>query len=180
MNKIILNILIIILLGIIQVSFLTTWPFPVNSFNLILSLVVFLVVIVNYHQALWLAFGAGLFLEIYSSSFFGVIVISLLILAMAVNFLFNNFFTNRSSYSLIILGILGTLIYNLLTTAMDFLVNLFRGEDLLWYYNIWPKLFWQPIFNAIILLVIFYVYYLSTDRLTTSLFFSSNSYEKRS
>jgi len=66
MTKIIINFIAIITLGMIQVSFLTTWPKPVSNLNLILSLVIFLILISRYQQGLWWALGGGLFLEIFS------------------------------------------------------------------------------------------------------------------
>ena len=36
MNRFLLNLLVILTLGIIQVSFLSTWPAPINSLNIIL------------------------------------------------------------------------------------------------------------------------------------------------
>ena len=66
MTSILINIFSIIALGIIQVSFLTTWPKPVSSLNIILSLVIFFAVILNYKKGLWYAFGVGLFIELFS------------------------------------------------------------------------------------------------------------------
>jgi hypothetical protein len=62
----------------------------VDSLNFILSLLIFLTVIVNYQKGLWWALGTGLFSELYSNSFFGIIALSLLATVILINFLFNN------------------------------------------------------------------------------------------
>lgn len=187
MLNILINLLSIIILGIIQVSFLTTWPFPISSLNLILSLVIFLTVIVNYQRGLWWALGGGLLLELYSSSIFGLITLSLVLTVIGINFLFNNFFTNRSLYSLLILGFIGTIGYSLIVSGFKslFLIFLPRamsrgGFDINFLgINFWPNFFWQPLLNLIILAIIFFTYYISTGRLKNIFLFHPISYEAK-
>ena len=50
--RIFLNLLAIFFLALIQISFLPTWPLPVRLLNLVLGLVIFLVVIVDYKKGL--------------------------------------------------------------------------------------------------------------------------------
>lgn len=173
MVNILTNLLAIIILGIIQVSFLTTWLFPINSLNLILSLVVFLTVIVSYERGLWWALGGGLFLELYYSSVFGLITLSLLLTVIGINFLFNNFFTNRSLYSLVILGFIGTIGYQLIILSFKLLVMIFGFSISFLGFNFWFQFFWQPILNLIILGIIFFTYYISTGRLRNIFLFHS-------
>lgn len=175
MINFLVNFLAVIILVIIQVSFLTTWLFPVSSLNLILSLLIFLTIIVNYHKALLWALGCGLFLEIYTVLPFGVTTISLILVVISINFLFNNFFTNRSFYSLIILGITGTLIYNLLVFTLNFLLIIFGFDPFM--PDLLINFVWQPILNLIILTVIFFTYYISTKRLKSIFLFHHTSYE---
>jgi len=171
------NLVAVLVLGIIQVSFLTTWPFPVNSLNLILSAVIFVTVIFNYQRGLWWAFGGGIFWEIYSGMPFGVSSLTLIFTVVIINFLFNNFFTNRSLYSLLILGSLGTVLYNLII----FLVSIiFLSLNLGNYFaelSFWPNFFWQPILNLIILTIIFFAFHHSTSKLRNIFLASDNLYE---
>lgn len=169
------NLLAVIILVIIQISFLTTWLFPINSLNLILSLLIFLTIIINYEKALVWALGSGLFLEMFTVLPFGLTTMSLILTVISINFLFNNFFTNRSFYSLMILGLFGTLIYNLLIFLFNILLiifgfNLFVSDFLI-------NFVWQPILNLVILAVIFFTYYISTKRLRSIFLFHSTSYE---
>jgi len=175
MINILINSIAIIVLGIIQVSFLTTWQFPVNSLNLILSLVIFLTVLVNYQRGLWWALGGGLFLELYSGYFFGLTTLSLLLTVIGINFLSNNFFTNRSFYSLVILGIIGTLGYSLTVLSFNFLVLIFGFTILHPGFNFWSQFIWQPVLNLIILVIIFFTYNVSTSRLKSIFLFHSLS-----
>jgi|SRR3989344_5460425 len=165
MINLILNFLAVMTLGIIQVSFLTTWPWPVSSLNLILSLVIFLAIIVNYQKGLWFAWGAGLFLELFSNLPFGLLTLSLILTVVGINFLFTNFFTNRSLYSLIILGVIATLGYNLILFIFTLLLITIGLPISLVGFDFWSEFFWQPFFNLLILIIIFFTYYFSTGRL---------------
>lgn len=165
MTKIVLNILAVVALGIVQVSLLTTWPEPVSSLNIILSLVVFLAIIIDYKKSLWFAFGCGLFTELFSIYAFGSSTLALLFTAIIVNFLFNNFFTNRSFYSLMILGFIATVIYNLIITILVLTLGLVGVSALGVNFQLLTQYFWQPFFNLIVLALIFMTYYFSTGKL---------------
>jgi len=165
MIRIPISLLAIFALGIIQVSFLTTWLRPVSSLNLVLSVVIFLTVIMSYHQGLWWAFGSGLFLELYSGLAFGITILSLILVVILINILFNNFFTNRSLYSLIFLGLIATISYTFIIWGFNFLTLIFGSAEILINLNFWYHLFWQSILNLIILTIIFFTFYISTGRL---------------
>ncbi len=173
------NIFLVLILGIIQVSFLSTWPWPVSSLNLILSLVIFFAVISSYEKSLWLAFGAGLFLEIYSGLYFGLTVSALLLTVIIINQLFSNFFTNRSYYSLMMLGLIGTVAYNFIIMILNFIIYFFKLSPTLIPFDFWAQFFWQALFNLIILTIIFYAYHISTNRLRSFFLFPSAYYENK-
>lgn len=155
------NFATIIILGIIQVSFLTTWPLPVRSLNLILSLAIFLIVVNRYRQGLWWAFGTGLFLELFSFEIFGLVVFSLLLTIIIINFLFNSFFTSYSFYSLTVLGLVGTLIYNLLILLGNLIVSFLGLATLIRVFNMafFSNLVWQLVLNLLILYIIFFIFH---------------------
>jgi hypothetical protein len=175
----VINLFLVLILGIIQVSFLSTWPWPVSSLNLILSLVIFFAVISSYKKSLWLAFGSGLFLEVYSGLYFGVTVFSLILTVIIINLLFNNFFTNRSYYSLVILGIIGTVAYNLIILVSSWFVYLVKLSQTVIALDFWSQFFWQSIFNLIILTIIFYAYHISSNRLKSVFLFPTSYYENK-
>lgn len=178
MGKFAAYILFLIFLGMLQVSFLAVWPYPVNSVNLLLSLVVFLAIIVNYERGLWWTLGSGLFLELYTGTLFGITTLAMLLTVIAVNFLFNNFFTNRSFYSLMILGFVATIVYNA-AVALATLAAAIVGADVeLITTSLWSQFFWQPLFNLIILAIIFVTYYFSTGKLR-NIFIFPTMYETK-
>ncbi|NUM25408.1 MAG: hypothetical protein HUU49_02155 [Candidatus Buchananbacteria bacterium] len=173
MNRILINIFVVILVGMVQVSFLTTWPRPISSLNLMLSLITFLAVIVSYRQALIWAFVSGLFFELYTALPFGVTSLSLIFSVIAINFLFSNFFTNRSLYSLILLGFVVSVIYNLLIFLFSLVGVVAFNAVYLFNFDFVSTFFWQPILNVLILGIIFFTFNFSTGRLRNVLFFQS-------
>lgn len=118
-NKII-NIGLIIFLVLLQVGFFSALPYPINNFNLLLSLIIFTTVVLNFELALWYALGAGILIEMFSVYPYGVILISFFITAVLINWLFQHFFTNRSLYSLMVLSVIGIFFYNLLLLILNY------------------------------------------------------------
>jgi cell shape-determining protein MreD len=170
--------LLVIATVILQVSFLTTWPSPINGLNLVLSLVIFLVIIMDQKSALVWALVGGFLLELFSGLPFGATSISLLLTVLLTDFLFKNFFTNRSLYSLLILGYLGSVCYHLSSLTIITTILLISNQSFsLVYVGFFEMLFWRPFLNMIILTVIFYSYHLSTGKLHTA-FINTNDHEK--
>ncbi len=171
MNKFFLNLLTVLILGIIQVSFLTTWPEPINGLNLILSLAIFLTIISRYRQALWLAVGGGLFLELFSFKIFGLTVLSLFLTVVIINFLFTNFFANYSFFSLTVLGVIGNLSNILLIIIGNALMNFLGFEAVVSIFsiNFFHLIFWQTLLNLLILYLIFFVFHFLNMKLKINL-----------
>lgn len=121
--------LIIILFSLFQTSFIAALPWPFDYFNLTLSILIFVAVILSYRQALWFALFSGLILDLFSSLYFGTLTASLLLTAIILDALFKNFFTNRSFYSLVILGLIGNAIYNLFLLIANFVFFIFGAGN---------------------------------------------------
>ena len=175
----ILLFLFIISIGMIQVSFLTTWPDPIRSLNLILLLSVFIAIIFSYKSGLWYAFGSGLFLELYSSNGFGLIVLSLFLTVVGINMLFKNFFTNRSIYSLLLLGFIATVIYNIIFYILSFILVVLNLSQALLNFSFFNIFFWQPLLNLLVLGIIFVIYQLTTNRIRSMFIMPNNNYENQ-
>lgn len=159
------NLFFLLGLGILQVSFLSTWPAPVSSFNLILTLAIFTAVIINYDKGLYWALGGGLFLELYTHLFFGLTTLSLILTVILINVLFSNFFTNRSFYSLMILGLIGSLTYNLSVLLFQLLLAAFKLSAEPIFFDFKFQFVWQPFFSLVILAVIFFTFFTFTGRI---------------
>src|SRR3989338_3737958 len=170
MNSVIGNLIAVIMLGLIQKSFLATWPQPIGSINLIVVLIVFLIVLGSYRQALWWAFGGGLLLELFSFDLFGAQVISLLLMAWLVKTLFNNFFTNYSFYSLTVLGIIGTAVSHGLLFAARLLGTVLDGGSQQGSVGAFLlALGWQIFIHLVVLYILFFIFHFLIGRLRLNL-----------
>jgi cell shape-determining protein MreD len=166
--KIFGEVLAVILFSLVQASFLAALPRPFDYFNLVLSLLIFLTIIINFRQALWFAIIAGFILDSFSLSSFGALTVTMLITAVILNALFKNFFTNRSFYSLLILGLMGNVIYDLLLLIFNFVFFIFgiqnNLENFLGINNI-SGLGWQIIFNFCFLAIMFWSFNFLSKRM---------------
>ena len=170
MNSAVGNVLAVIILAVLQKSFLATWPPPIGSINLMVVLVIFLIVLGSYRQALWWAFGGGLLLELFSFDLFGAQVVSLLLTAWLVKALFNNFFTNYSFYSLTVLGIIGTVTAQALLLAARLLGTALAGGGQPWSIGaLFLALGWQIFIHLVVLYILFFIFHFLIGRLRLNL-----------
>jgi rod shape-determining protein MreD len=125
--KIGINILAVAIIFVFQVSFLNSLPYFWGRGNLPLISIIFILAAFNFRTALWWALGFGLLLDVYSFGFFGVNVLSLLLVLAVIAYLLNNFFTNRSFYSFLVLVFFANLAFNFSYDILSLFWRLFSG-----------------------------------------------------
>ena len=157
------DLAILLFLTLIQLSFVMTLPRPLENLNIILSFIIFITVILNYHRGLFWAVGAGILLDIYTLEPFGVTSISLYLTVIIMNYLFDHFFTNRSYYTLFVLGILGTALFNILLILVKMMLSWFNIKSLLSqpkfiFTSFLSDVVWQAGLNVLCLFIIFFVF----------------------
>ncbi len=169
MLKISLNLLAGVATILLQIGFLSAWPAPAGNFNLALGLIIFMAVVLDSRAALWYALGLGAGLEIFSLYPYGLILTGLVLAVFLINWLFSHFFTNRSIYSLMALGLVavnfyygwllvgGTLAYFLKITGL--------GPELGQPYLL--NLLWQNVLQLGLLAMAFLILNLTSRKLKT-------------
>ncbi len=157
-SKIILNLILIISLAIIQLSFISGLPAFLDNINLIIVAIILILVIGNFKLAFWWSIGTGIMLDIYSFLIFGVNLVSLLTTLLFANFLLVNFFTNRSLYSILALTILASICYDLLSYGLSCLIYFFSHQDFILNLgiNFWLNRLSGLALNLLAVLIIFY------------------------
>jgi len=159
--KIISNAVLVIFFSMVQTNLLVSLRWPWNFFNLILSIVIFITVILNYHRGLWFALFSGLIIDLFSFLPFGTMTAAMLLTVIIINGLFKNFFTNRSLYSLIILGFLGNIVYFvffLFINLVFFVFDITNNLDIFFTPANLYGFLWQTIFNVSLLAFLFFVF----------------------
>ncbi|MEA3464194.1 MAG: hypothetical protein U9R14_03945 [Patescibacteria group bacterium] len=157
-SKIFLNIILILSLVIIQLSFIAGLPAGLNYLNLILVILIFILGLVNLNFAAWWTVGIGLLLDIFSFAPFGIYLFCLCLTIIIADFALTVFFTNRSLYSFLALVGLTTAVYEILLTAIGYLVWLIsrEGAGLILNQSFWLSKLSQMTLNLIAALIIFY------------------------
>ncbi len=122
----------IIFLFLIQTALLDSFNPVGNFFTNLNFLLIGLILTVYFFDFRWvIGFGltAGFLLDIYSSLPFGIFALSFFLTAVILEVLFLNFFTNRSFYSLVIMGAFGAAVYQLLFLGLNALFFLAGWSD---------------------------------------------------
>lgn len=170
MNKLV-KIILIISTPILQLSLFSNLPY-LNHLNFILCLAI-LLLFFSSNFLFYLIFIAGITLDIYSILPFPLITLTLVFSILILRFLFKNLFTNRSLYSLILLGLTGIFFYNLFLTILIYLSYLLKLID---FSPILDKLFfsnlgWQFLANSLFLAIIWTLSNLSKTKLHRTFLF---------
>ena len=110
-------------LALAQFSLVSALPWPVNNFDLPVVAIIFAFLLVNRDRAWFLAAAMGWFLDILAFHPFGISIMALVLSAVIVYLILENFLTNRSLYSFLLLTVIGILseafLSNILLSIFD-------------------------------------------------------------
>jgi len=157
-NRVIINLLIIIFLAIIQIAFLSKFNY-LNYFNLILSSIILISININdFRLSLFWAVIGGFFMDLYSFLPFGTFILTLILLVFIINLLVKNFLPSTSLLSVVALGIIGISFYNLFLLLITKLFYFFKIIDFNFILNKnnFVAIGWSLLFNLILILVLFW------------------------
>lgn len=163
-KKYIFQILILLLISAMEISFISGLPLYLSNLNLPLIALVFILVLGDLPAAVLYSLGFGLILDIYSFSFFGMHIVSFTTTVLAANFLLIKFFTDRSLYTFLALTGSATIIYELIANSLDYIFCLLSNKARI---TIWGNFFlkaelYQLFYNLAAAFLIFYaVHYIS-------------------
>lgn len=153
--KIIINLLFILMLAVVQISFISGLPGLFNELNLVLTVLIFILGFASFNFAAWWLLGIGFALETFSFLPFGAYLVGLGLTIVIANFLLDYFFTNRSLYSFLSLVALATAAYELIINLISFIF--FEKYFFLAEPNFWILFLEQIGLN---LLFTFFIYYI--------------------
>ena len=148
---------LMLLLILFQLAIGDNLGFLAGKINLILVALVVLINLFDFGLVVVFAVGTGLILDVYSSLPFGVISLSLFLTAVFCELLFVNFFTNFSFYSLMILGFLAAVFYNVIFTLAVVGIYFIGLSDFLPKWNDLYALIWQIVGVEILMILAYYL-----------------------
>ena len=144
-----------ILIWLVLLAQTAVWSLPAgfNFLNIVLVILIYILVIFGPHRAAWWFLAFGWFLDIFQFNAFGANLLALGLCFGIVFFLLSNFITNRSLYSIWLLTVVATFIY-------DGVLGLFTA----WRFNDWSIFasvhgeLWRLIANLLLATVLFYFF----------------------
>lgn len=150
-------IVIFSIAAIFQTSFILALPSFYSAINLPLILVLFSFLLTKRKAILFLSLILGFWLDILSFNFFGLHIIVLVATVFVLDLIIENWLTNRSLYSFLMLSVLGAIFYSLILNLTALLVQgSATGMNIfIFSYYFWKQLFWQIIWNVVFMILFF-------------------------
>jgi hypothetical protein len=96
-------------------------------------------------------------LDIYSSLPFGIYSFTMMLTFFILEILFINFFTNHSLYSMVLLGIIATFVYNLAFLILNSFMYLLNFSNYISGQAYFIDFIFQLFDNVLVLIICFYI-----------------------
>jgi hypothetical protein len=106
-----LGLLALLLVPLLQIV-LASFSGSFLAFNSVIVVLVFLLMLARPESSIYFIIASGLILDMHAQTGFGIFSLALTSTALVVYFLYLNFFTNRSLYSLLLLVLIGTIVFH--------------------------------------------------------------------
>ncbi|MFA5047512.1 MAG: hypothetical protein WC516_00555 [Patescibacteria group bacterium] len=155
--KFLLYLIIILFVSLCQITLLKGYGLFLRDLNLIIVVLVVLINLIEFKNVLWFVVISGLIMDIFSGLPFGIFLAVELLVAIGLEALFLNFFTNRSFYSLLIMGAIGIIFYNLLFIAFTGFFYLTGLSNFFIELNYWQSILRQLLGVIVLLIIGFYL-----------------------
>lgn len=156
-KKIFINFLFFFMLFIAQLAIIANAAYPLNRLQLFLSLLSVMLLFNkndNYIWAWWILFAVVL--NSYSIYPIFVIPLILTITILISDFSFNNFFTNRSYYSLLAVCFIATIFYNIFLLWLKHILDNLYFQNMNFVFDVFlTDLLWQILLNSLIAIIFF-------------------------
>ncbi|PIR93239.1 rod shape-determining protein MreD [Candidatus Falkowbacteria bacterium CG10_big_fil_rev_8_21_14_0_10_43_10] len=153
----ILKFFFLVIIFVVQVSFISALPYPFFYFDFIIISIVLALILSGPESSILISLLFGVLLDIYSFNLFGLHAVSLLAAAVITYFSLIKFFTNRSAYAFVFLALIFTLSYEFIRGAAIFLINFVTKGETLFIGDYLINLGYKFFFNALFILIIFHL-----------------------
>jgi len=132
-------------------------PQPFSNINIIFLILIIIMMARDSGLVVWISFFIHFFIELYSSTPFGLILFSGTISILIIFWLYKNIFTNRSWYSAMALSVLALLLYRLLYLSVLTLLQLFELTSLTLKKITFITFGWEILFTCLLTGLIYFV-----------------------
>lgn len=149
----------VILLSVIQVSFIQSSPWPFSLLHIPLAFIIILSIFSHNRLALLTAFFSGGIMGLFSYNRFGIEMLSLYAVAVVIPYLFNNLFTNSSFLSVAVLGMTGHILHYFLSLGLTYIFFALKLFSLPVYFQFRMSLFMTQLVVNMALVSVLYGFY---------------------
>lgn len=121
--KIIANIFLICLVTLFDIAFISQMPYGISRLSLLPILILFIFLLGNIRWAAWWVIVGGFILELFNFGVYGFYFLGLFLSLIVIFILFERVMTNRSLYSVSVVGAAATFSYDLVLFFKSYLEN---------------------------------------------------------
>ena len=166
-SRIIINIIFLLSLFVLQFAFVSGLPGWLNSTNLVLIVLIFLISMDKAILAFWWLLGLGFLMEMFSFLPSGVIIVSLSLVFLLVYTLLINYFTDRTLYTFFAITLIATLAYEMLLYSLNYIIAFMTRGDESFGLN---ASFWLQIMDGLAInLILVFLFYHTVNYLSKNL-----------
>jgi len=170
----------IILLAGLHIGLSYILPYPWSKINILFTILIILLLWWNSGLVVWLTFFSHLFLELYTTTPYGVVLFSATTSILLGYWLYQNFFTNRSWYAAIALTTFTLILYRLIYIFLIAFLKLFKVVEFIPWQQISITFLWEFLFTTSAIAILYLIISHFSGRLNVTLIESSIfHYEKR-
>ena len=153
--KFIFYLVLIISIATLHLSVSGFLPAPLNSINTLLLITIFLLSTNPKTKTLLFALTIAFVVELYSSTYFGILLSAFLASSMVVHWVLLNIFTNRSIYMIWLTGVMGVIIYRAWFLLIWIFINIITKTDFTVGVEFLQNLFWEALLTSTLLVLIY-------------------------
>ncbi len=151
---------------VLQRGLIDAWPYAYNHINLVLISLIAFLFLLELKKTLIFGLFLGILLDVFSFNFFGVSIVTIFLTLLFSGFMLDNWLTHRSAYSFLALSFFATIFYNIVFYFLIYVTRFLDNNSFfLWSGNFWFGLFWELLWNSIIIFAFFVVTNLTSNRL---------------
>ena len=126
------------------------FPPPFNNLNIIFVAVILFIMGWESSASIWLAFIFNFFIELYSATPFGLVIVSNVVSVALVYMLYVYIFTNRSWYSAVALSSIAIVFYRIIYSILFISLNFSSVGLSIGWETVAVSYFWELLLTAVV------------------------------
>ena len=157
LSKTFLTIFSILLLAALNIGASYILPYPYSKINIIFIALLIIMMWSDSGTVIWISFFSHFFIELFSTTPYGIILFSSTIAWLFCFWLYKNFFTNRSWYSATALMFFVLICYHLFYAIILLVTQIFGLTGDISWSSLFVTAGWEILFSVILMSIIYFI-----------------------